>query len=339
MGGKSQPAPNYGALAAASRESARVMGQLGNRQLAFAQQQYQELSPILRGIATTQQQAQQEQMRQARDYYDYMQSTYRPVERQLAAEAQRFNEAGYREQLASQAAADAGRAFSQVQAAQQRGLASMGINPASGRFASMQNQANLGLAAQRAAAMTGTRQQAQQLGYARRLDVAGLGRGLPGASTAAYGGATSAGTAAGNMYMAPGNQYMGGMAQGAQTIGTGLGQQVSGMSSLIGAQQSGFNAGLNAQGEMYGSILGAGGTLGAAYLSDRRIKKNIHRIGVHNQTGLPLYEFEYKFMPGKVFIGVMADEVEKRYPDAVVETKYGIKAVNYEVLGIEMMEA
>jgi hypothetical protein len=312
------------------------MGQLGNRQLAFAQQQYQELSPILRGIATTQQQAQEEQMRQARDYYDYMQSTYRPVERQLAAEAQRFNEPEYREQLASQAAADAGRAFSQVQAAQQRGLSAMGINPASGRFASMQNQANLGLAAQRAAAMTGTRQQAQQMGYARRLDVAGLGRGLPGASTAAYQGATGAGTAAGNMYMAPGNQYMGGLAQGAQTIGTGLGQQISGLGTMIGAQQSGFNAGLNAQAEVYGALIGAGGA--ALTRSDRRIKKNIHRVGVHNQTGLPLYEFEYRFLPGTKFVGVMADEVEKRYPDAVVETAHGIKAVNYKMLGIELVE-
>lgn len=337
MGGKSQPAPNYNALAAASREAAQTMGQLGNRQLAFAQQQYEELSPLLRGIATTQQQAQQEQMRQARDYYDYMQSTYRPIERQLAAEAERFNEAQYREQLASQAAADAGRAFSQVQAAQQRGLASMGINPASGRFASMQNQAGLGLAAQRAAAMTGTRQQAQQLGYARRLDVAGLGRGLPGASTAAYGGATGAGTAAGNMYMAPGDQYMRGMGQGAQTIGTGLGQQISGYGTLVNAQQSGFNAGLNAQAEVTGALVGAGGAA-ATRFSDRRIKKNIHFVGTHGPTGLPLYEFEYRFLPGARYIGVMADDVEKRYPDAVVETKYGIKAVNYEVLGIEMLE-
>jgi hypothetical protein len=342
MGGKSASAPNYAPMAAASRESAKLGYRLGQEQLQFSRQQYQELSPILREIAATQQSAQEEQMRQARDYYDYMQSTYRPIEQGLAAQAQRFNEADYREQLAQQAAAETGRAFSTTQAAQQRVMAAMGVNPNSGRFASMQNQSALGLSAQRAAAMTGARQQAQQLGWARQMDVAGLGRGLSGASTAAYAGATGAGNAAGNMYMAPGNQYMAGMGQGSGLIMQGQGMNMQGLGNILSSQTSVYNTGVNAQGEMMGALLGAGGTLGAAALapkpSDRRLKQNIVEIGVDEATGLPLYEFEYKILPMSRFRGVMADDVEKRYPDAVSVGKHGFKLVNYSMLGIEMVE-
>lgn len=265
MGGKSAPAPDYAPLMQASREAMRTMGGLGQQQLSFAQQQYAEMAPLLKGIAQTQQAAQQQQMAQAQDYYDYMRSTYRPVEQSLVQQAQKFNTEQYREQLASQAAADAGRAFAQTQAASQRAMGAMGINPNSGRFASMQNQANLGLAAQRAAAMTGTRQQAQQMGYARMLDAAGLGRGLSGASTAAYAGATGAGNAAGNMYMAPGNQYMAGMGQAGQTMGQGYQLGIGGLGNVLGTQANVYNNAMNAQGEMWGSLVGAGGTMGAGY--------------------------------------------------------------------------
>jgi hypothetical protein len=91
---------------------------------------------------------------------------------------------------------------------------------------------------------------------------------------------------------------------------------------------------MNAQGELYGSILGAGITK----FSDRRLKENIEVVGRDERTMLPLYEFEYKGGSGKRFIGVMADDVEKKFPEAVFEMPDGYKAVNYTMLGIEMIE-
>lgn len=261
MGGKSAPAPDYAPLASASKEAAQIMGGLGREQLAFARQQYGEISPYLRDIATQQQAAQNQQMQQAQDYYDYQTSTYRPVERGLVQQAQQFDTADYRNQLASQAAADAGRAFGQTQAATQRAMGAMGVNPNSGRFAGLQNQNAVALAAQKAATMTGTRQQAEQMGWARKLDVTGLGRGLPGASTAAYQGATGAGTAAGNSYMGAGNQFMGGATAAGNTMGQGLNTQMQGLSNIVSTQGSVYNNAMNAQGEMFGSVLGAGATL------------------------------------------------------------------------------
>jgi hypothetical protein len=123
--------------------------------------------------------------------------------------------------------------------------------------------------------------------------------------------------------MAPGNQYQQGMAGAGQTYG-----------NILNNQTSQFNTGLNAQGEVMGSVAGAG----IALLSDRRLKENIELVGRDERTMLPLYEFEYKGGSGKRYLGVMADDVEKRFPAMVYNMPDGYKAVNYAGLGLEMLE-
>ena len=333
----SPPPPDYGPLAQASKEAAQIMAGLGREQLDFAKQQYGELSPLLRDIAERQMSAQEEQMAQARDYYDYQRQTFRPLERGLVAQAERFDTEAYREQLARDAAAAAGRAFGTTQEATARTMASMGVSPASGRYASAQRQNALGLAAQRAGAMTGTRERAEQMGYARKLDAAGLGRGLAGASTAAYGGATAAGTSAGNMYMAPGNQYMAGLTSGANTIGSGQQMMLGGYGNILQSQTSAYNTAQSQADPLM--------TLGAAWLgggmpgiSDRRLKENVEWVGRDDLTGLALYEFNYLGDPDHRYRGVMADEVEQTIPEAVFTMDDGYKAVRYDMIGIEMVE-
>lgn len=339
MGKSSAPPPDYAPLAQSSKESAQIMAGLGREQLGFARQQYAEIAPYLRDIARQQMAAQDEQMRQARDYYRYQTETFRPVERGLVAEAQKFNTEEYRNQLAQQAAADAGRAFGLTQQASQRASAAMGVNPASGRFAGMQQQANTQLAAQRAGAMTGTRQQAQQMGWAKRLDVTGLGRGLPGASTAAYAGATGAGTAAGGSFMAPGTQFSNIYSQGAGLIGSGRQMYQQGLGQIVNTQGQIYAADLSKP-DPFGTIIGAGlggfASGGFKFPSDIRLKENIEEVGVDPRTNLNLYHFNYIDDPHTRWQGVMAQEVEEHYPEAVSESPYGYKMVNYDVLGISM---
>lgn len=73
-------------------------------------------------------------------------------------------------------------------------------------------------------------------------------------------------------------------------------------------------------------------------ISDRRLKENIVWVGVEARTGLSLYEFEYIGQPGVRWRGVMADEVEPRFPEAVSTRPDGIKAVRYGMLGIECLK-
>ena len=339
MGSKGAPPPDYAPLAEASAEAARIQAGLGREQLAFAREQYDRSAPIMESIANQQMAAQSEQMAQARDYYNYQRDTYRPLERGIVADAQRFNTEAYQNQLAGQAAADAGRAFGLSQQQNQRAMASMGANPNSGRFAGMQNATGLQQAAMRANAMTGARNQAQQMGYARKLDAAGLGRGLAGASAAAYGGASNAGSMAGQNAQSAGQNYMGNMAIGSGTIAQGQQMQLSGLGNILNNQTSAY---INTSGSLLGDIGGALGGAAAAYTafggSDRRIKENIEEVGVDQRTALTLYEFNYKGDVDRRFRGVMADEVELSYPDAVYDTDLGFMAVHYDMLGIELKE-
>lgn len=236
MGGKSSPPPpDYSGMEA-----------LGREQLAFSRQQYAEMAPLARRVAEQQMASQQQQMAQAQDYYDYQQQTFRPLEQGLVRDAERFSTEGYREQQARDAAAAAGRAFGITQDAASRAAASRGINPNSGAGMALQSQNMLGLAAGRANAMTGARNQAEQMGFARRLDVTGLGRGLAGASTAAYGGATAAGSAGVNTAMAPGSQFQQGLGAAGQTMG-----------NIVNSQTSVYNT-AQSQADPFASIIGMG---------------------------------------------------------------------------------
>ena len=84
--------------------------------------------------------------------------------------------------------------------------------------------------------------------------------------------------------------------------------------------------------------MGTGGLSGSTttttqpmpFFSDRRLKKNIERIG-QTDEGLPIHKFEYKGDPkGQKHIGLMADEVEQIHPEAVGTHKSGYKVVDYD---------
>lgn len=338
----SPPPPDYTPLANASKEAADVMAGISKQQLDFAKQQYDEMAPLAKQAAAAQLAAQQQQMTQAQDYYDYLKTTYRPLEEGLVKSAQEFDTAAYRDRLAQQAGAAAARAFGQTQAMAGRASAARGINAASPAAMAMQQQSLLGLSAQRAGMMNEASRQAEALGYARRMEAAGLGRGLSGASTGAYQAATGAGSAGVNTAMAPGGQYMTGMAQGAQTMGSGLGMQLSGLGNVLGSQTSSYNAQLSqpsALGTIAGIGLGAftggyGSALGKAMGSDIRLKQDIEHLGYDERTGLPLYEFAYKSNPKERFRGVMAHDVERFLPSAVHTDRNGFKAVDYGAIGI-----
>jgi hypothetical protein len=335
--GKSNPtpAPDYQPLADASTAAMEAQVGLGRDQLAFAREQYDRTAPQLEAVANQQMAAQREQMDQARDYYNYQKDTFRPIEQGLVADAQRFNTDAYREQLAGQAAADTGLAFGQTQASNARAMASMGANPNSGRFAGMQNASGLALAANRANAMNNSRIQSDQMGYSRNLAAVGMGRGLAGNSLAAYGGANQAGTMAGGNAQSAGQNYMGNSAIGAGTMASGYGQGISGLGNVL---NNSVNQYLNTQDSTLGDIGAIVGAGASVYKSDRRLKENIKEVAVDQRTALSLYEFNYIGDDTRKFIGVMADEVELSYPDAVTTTDLGFLAVDYDALGIEFKE-
>ena len=82
----SPPPPDYTPLAAASEESARIMGELGQDQLDFAKLQYEEAKPLTEDIVNQQMEIAGKTAAQGDDYYNYLKS-YRPAERALLHES------------------------------------------------------------------------------------------------------------------------------------------------------------------------------------------------------------------------------------------------------------
>ena len=107
-------------------------------------------------------------------------------------------------------------------------------------------------------------------GWAKKLDVAGLYRNLPGASQGAYSLANQSGTSALQSQMAPGAQLQSGMAAGSGTIMGGQQMAIGGLSNVLNAQTSYAN-GVNqaksgGDGGMGGSVIGAVGGIAAAFI-------------------------------------------------------------------------
>jgi hypothetical protein len=100
-------------------------------------------------------------------------------------------------------------------------------------------------------------------------------------------------------------------------------------------QLNAYNAQQAASGGFMGGLMNLGGALGSAYIkSDKRLKKYIKKIGTLS-NGLNVYKYHYKKgfgLPEGQQIGVMAQEVEKVIPEAVITMTDGYKAVNYALI-------
>lgn len=428
-GGSSPPPPDYTPVAQSSVESARIGAELGEKQLAEAQRQYNENMAVARPVVDAQLDIMRQTAEQGADYAEYA-KTFRPLEQQLIAEAAAGTEgdnAALREQIRQQGVADAlelrqrTEGFEQGQAADialatggnqaiynkfkgdidadvgtavadartgqtqalntaMRQALRYGVTvPASATALTNQNAAQLAAAANNTrtgatkamrdviaggvglkqgafltgqAALTDSMNRGTQaltadrnmqiqdksLDFARKLDVTGMARGLPGASSGAYSVATNAGNSAVGNQMAPGSALQGAMGQSANTTMQGRQLAQQGALGVLNAQTSYANSVANS-GTDWGGILGGVGGIAAAFApSDERLKDNIVSVGVDPATGLELFEFNYLAWPLRRFRGLIAQRVQRTHPHAVITAPNGFLAVNYAALGITMQE-
>lgn len=256
-----------------------------------------------------------------------------PFEDQLLSDVNRFDSQGYKDQMVASAVGDVTQSFSGASEQQRRGLARMGVNPNSGKFAAA--SANMGFEEAKAMANAAnkTRQAADQIGLSTKMSMYGGMKGLAGL------GATNASLATGAMGTGLN------AANGINSSGSGIvsannssfGTAMSGMTSGISGMGNYANLGIqaanvNAQNDPFNTMLGAAaGVATSKLISDRRLKKNIRKIGTM-ADGLGVYQYEYKW-GGSSQIGVMADEVAVLRPAAHIPNAVGeYSAVDYAKL-------
>jgi hypothetical protein len=105
-----------------------------------------------------------------------------------------------KERAAGQAKADAEASFGSSMAGYKNDLASMGVNPEDPRYGREMRKMATSAYGAGAAGMTGARERADQMGFARMQDTTGLLAGVPSSASSALSSASATGSNLGSMY-------------------------------------------------------------------------------------------------------------------------------------------
>lgn len=270
MGKKSPPSadPRIG-------EAALQQAQLGKDYLAFMQGQ----AGITNGWA-------------AEDRDRYM-SVFQPLQDDYIKKAEDYASPERKAQAANEAITDVRQQSGIARAGNERRMAAMGVNPASGRFAGEVTRGGNTEALAAAGAGNMARRQVEATGDGMMANVLNMGQGLavnPGTSMGLANGASNAGFSGA---MQGNNSMMNGL-QAQQNHGMQVWQQ----------QQSGMN-----------SLFSGIGMAAGAFLSDEDSKKNRRKaVGVLDAVkAMDIDEYDYK--PGKGdgghHVGPMAQDFKR----------------------------
>lgn len=247
-------------LADASRESAQIMADLGDRQLSETRRQYDKNMAVAQPVIDAQLDIMDQTKQQGEEQYNYQKDTFRPVEQSLVDEAEAAGSEQMQETAAGKAIADAraGNTAATNMIARQGNR--YGMSPAA--FAAKAGVMSASQASTEASTANSAREREKATGFAKKLDIAGLGRGLTGASQGAYSLSINAGNSATSNQNATSAQLLNGTAQSASITGQGQQMKLSGLSSYANAEQAKYTAMSNADGGGFSSMLGGLGGLG-----------------------------------------------------------------------------
>lgn len=251
-----------------------------------------------------------------------------PFQERARAMASEYDSGAYSEAEAGRASADVEQGFGDAAGSMARSASRLGLDPGSGSFASAMGDMYTQKALASAGAKTTSRLGSRDRAVAMVTAAAGSGQGnfsngmSAGSASGGYGNSAGAQGAAG--------AGLGNAAQG--TYSSSMGSAGNGMNAAGSAMRA--NAIESAKTPMFDAVMGlaTGGMKMMGGGSDRRLKTDIRRVGTLD-NGLAVYTFRYK-AGGPVVMGVMADEVEKLLPHAVlkraIDNEYD--AVNYGAL-------
>ena len=248
------------------------------------------------------------------------------AQKPLIDEALGFNEDTRRSELMGQTDAEISRNFAEAEGQQARGLTRSGTSVTAEQQGAMKTQATMAEAKARSYAGNAVSTAAKQEGVQARANAVNMlaGNG-PMASGLATTGAQIGGQAT-NIVNAGAKGVNSGLSAAGQIFGQ-MGKQAS---SLWNEQaQSKFasdKAAADSNAETWGTVISV---VAMVAMSDRRLKRNVARIG-RTPKGTPLYRFNY-IGSDAVYIGPMADEVERTIPEAVRDIG-GFKAVDYSMI-------
>jgi hypothetical protein len=210
-------------------------------------------------------------------------NTFRPLQDQFIAEAQTWDSPERKAQQAAAATADVNIAARGQMGAMNREAASMGINPASGRFASAQAKMGTDVALAGAGAANLARRQVSAEGDARRAQAINLGSGF----------AVNPGSAMGISNSAGQSGFSGAMQGYGQQAGI-LNQDFQNRMQAHQSRQSGLGGLFGGLGSIIGAGMGPGGFLAGLSSKDYKTDKAPSKGHLEAVEKMPVEEWTYK---------------------------------------------
>lgn len=203
------------------------------------------------------------QFNQGKEQDAYNKATFRPVEQKMVDEAQNYDSPERQQEMAAEARADVMDAASRQQQASERNMASMGVNPLSGRFAGVSRATDTATALAAAGAQNKARNDVRQMGIMLRKDAANYSKGIASTAAQSYGIGIQAG-ANGASALNPGGTASLALQAGAQGAGAGATGASIGNSAVgnYGAGQNSFYGQTGIMNTGFGGAIGANTSAG-----------------------------------------------------------------------------
>lgn len=259
-------------------QAALMNAKTGEDWLSFARDQFAESSKrqdkvdALTNEVTNQQLSDMRKASSRSDIeWDRYNTLFKPVEDRMVSDALNYDTPEAQAKAAAEAKADVMSNAAQAKQQNQREMASMGIDPRSGRYAGVDRGNDLSTALASAGAQNGAREQVKATGMALREGVANFGKGATSTAAQQVGLGLQAGnSAAGNQLGAENNFRANGqiMAQGFQGAQQGYSNQASALNQQYSNQisaQGVNNQAAQAQGSQNMAIVGTVGTIALAF--------------------------------------------------------------------------
>src|SRR5678815_3694648 len=269
MGKKAPDPPDLGPLAQGSADSARMAQEHAIEQLAWAREQDTLNRTLLDRVLTSQEQVQDETLKNAQRDRQRYEDIYQPLEDNLTQEFQSYDSPERRARERGRAEADVNASFDAARRNALQRLESYGVDPSQTRNAAL----DIGMRTQQAAAQAGAASAAdratEQTGRALRAEALNIGKGYPSNVAGSYGQSLQAGNSmvgnanqttatAGNAAQGANsflNTSIGGFGQAGNTMSQGYQNQMQ----QYGANQQSITGTLGAIGGLAGMFMADGG--------------------------------------------------------------------------------
>jgi len=305
--------PRIGEAALMNAETGREWLEFAREQFDIANERQAELDELTKLIGQQQIEMSDRQMRWSEEDRKRYKDLFQPIEEQFVRDATEWDSPERQAQRAAEAKSDVLQNAAAQRAASQRQAASMGVNPASGRFQGLDRAGELQTALAAAGAQNQARDQVRKEGMAMRADAVNVGRGLPSQSAQAAG----LGLAAGNSALAGAQGANSQFLQSTGIMGQGYQGAMSGyanMANILNQQyQNQLQAWADNQQATATGISGIAGAIGtgiglAALRSSKEVKtkKKPVKGALEAINGMPIESWEYKKeVQGKARPGVI----------------------------------